>query len=143
MESVRFVRPGAGPSGPVGAAPDGQAKAICDDVRDNVLGADAKAFGAELGRMMAFRAQQDRAAEQRAQQAATAKLAEIAGKLRTHAAQAGDPRLRTALNASAGNLDRLGADTGALTGLDSLDAVSKTTGKFAAALGDVADYCSG
>jgi hypothetical protein len=132
----------AGPSVAAGVSPDPKAQVICDDLHNNVLDGDAKAFGAELGRMIASRAQKDRAGEDRAQQAATAKLGEIAGKLRTHAAQASDPRLAGALNTSAANLDKLGADAGTFAGLSSLDAVSQTTSKFAAALSDVVDYCA-
>jgi hypothetical protein len=135
--SAEFVRPSA----PAGASPDPKAQAICDDLRGNVLDADAKAFGTALGRLMAARTQGDRTAEGQAQQAATAKLSQIAGKLRTHAAEATDPRLRHALTASATNLDKLGTDAGTLANLDSMDAVSKTTGRFAAALGDAAEYC--
>jgi hypothetical protein len=123
-------------------SPDPKSQVICDDLHNNVLDDDAKAFGTELGRMIAARAQKDKAGEGLAQQAATAKLGEIAGKLRTHAGEATDSRLRSALNASAANLDKLGADTGTFAGLDSLDAVSQTTAKFAAALGDAADYCA-
>jgi hypothetical protein len=134
---AKFVKP----SVVAGVSPDPRAQAICDDVRGNVLNADAKAFGAELGRMMAARVQKDRAGEDRAYQAATAKLGQIAGKLRTHAAEATDPRFRQALNASATNLDKLGTDAQTLANLDSLDAVSKTTASFAGALGDAAEYC--
>jgi hypothetical protein len=125
-----------------GVSPDPKAQVICDDLHNNVLDEDAKAFGTELGRMIASRAQKDRAGEGRAQQAAAAKLGEIAGKLRTHAAQATDPRLAGALNTSAANLDKLGSDAGTFAELNSLDAVSQTTSKFAAALSDVADYCA-
>jgi hypothetical protein len=135
--SAEFVKP----SVPAGASPDPKAQAICDDLRGTVLNTDAKAFGTGLGRLMAARAQGDRVAEGQAQQATTAKLTEIAGKLRTHAAEATDPRLRYALNSSAANLDKMGTDVSTLANLDSLDAVSKTTGRFAAALGDAAEYC--
>ena len=60
----------------------------------------------------------------------------------SHAAAATDPRLATSLTASAANLDKLGSDPATFAGLSSLDTVSQTTGKFATALSDVADYCS-
>jgi hypothetical protein len=75
-------------------------------------------------------------------QAAAAKLGEIAGKLRTRAGEATDPRFASALNASAGNLEKLGSDAGAFAGLISMDAVGQITAKFATGLGDVADYCA-
>jgi hypothetical protein len=132
----------ARPSAVASASPDAGAKAVCDDLRGTILDTDAKAFGAELGRMIAARGRGDRVGDSRAQQAATAKLGEIAGKLRTHAAAATNPRLANALTTSAANLDRLGSDPATFAGLTSLDAVSQTTGKFATALSDVADYCS-
>ncbi|GAA1795780.1 hypothetical protein HC028_18605 [Planosporangium flavigriseum] len=135
--AAKFVQP----SLPAATSPDSKAQAICTDLRANVFDADATAFGAELGRLMAARTQQDPAGEERSRQAATAKLGEIAAKLRTHAGEAADPRFRRALNASAVNLEKMGNDPGTLAKLDSLDAVSKTTGRFAAALGDAAEYC--
>ncbi|GII22814.1 hypothetical protein [Planosporangium mesophilum] len=141
-EAVPSASASARPSAVAGASPDASAQAVCDDLRSTILDTDAKAFGTELGRMIAARGQGDRAGESRAQQAAGAKLGEIAGKLRTHAAAATDPRLANALTTSAANLDRLGSDPATFAGLTSLDAVSQTTGKFATALSDVADYCS-
>jgi hypothetical protein len=135
--TARFVEPSVA----AGASPDPKAKAVCDDVRGSVLDGDAKAFGTALGKMMAAGVQHDQAGQDRARQAATAKLGQIAGKLRSHAAEATDPRLRSVLAASAANMDKLGADTAALRSLDSLDTVSKTTSRFATALGDVAEYC--
>ncbi|MDT4986397.1 MAG: hypothetical protein QOI74_491, partial [Micromonosporaceae bacterium] len=67
---------------------------------------------------------------------------EIAGKLRTHAAEATDPPLKSALTASASNLERIAADTDGLSKLNSLDAVGQTTASFATALSEIADYCS-
>jgi hypothetical protein len=140
------ARPGATPSAQPGvvvsASLDPRAKVVCEDLRGNILDTDAKAFGAELGRMIAARGQADRAGQSRAQQAATAKLGEIAGKLRTNAAGATDPRLTNALNTSAANLDKLGSDAATFAALNSLDAVGQTTAKFARALGDIAEYCS-
>lgn len=121
---------------------DPKAQEICDDLHRNILDVDAKAFGAELGKMIAARAQGDKAEETRAQQAAVAKLNEIAGKLRTHAGEATDPRLKEALNTSASNLEKLATDTDSLSKLNSLSQVSQTTQRFATALSDITDYCS-
>jgi hypothetical protein len=131
-------------SASTGASPsrDPKAQAICDDLHRNVLDVDAKAFGAELGKMIAARAQGNKTEAARAQQAAVTKLNEIAGKLRKHADGATDPRLRSALSASAANLEKLAADTDQLSRLDSLEAVGQTTQKFAAALSDVVEYCN-
>jgi hypothetical protein len=131
------------PSASPSASPsrDPKAQEICDDLHRNILDVDAKAFGTELGKMIAARAQGNKAEETRAQQAAVAKLNGIAGKLRTHAGEATDPRLKDALNASASNLEKLAADTGNLSKLNSLDQVGQTTQKFATALGDITDYC--
>jgi hypothetical protein len=141
----------AGPSGapslPAGAAPsspsrDPMARAICDDLQRNVLDGDAKAFGAELGKMITARGQGNKAEEGRAQQAAVAKLGEIAGKLRRHAGEATEPRLKGALTASAANLEKMAAHTGDFASLNSLETIGQTTQKFAASLSDIADYCS-
>jgi hypothetical protein len=132
--------PSATPS--ASASRDPKADEICDDLHRNVLDVDAKAFGAELGKMIAARAQGNQAEQARAQQAAVSKLGEIAGKLRTHAGEATDPRLKDALNTSAANLEKLAADTDNLSKLNSLDQVSQTTQKFATALSAIADYCA-
>jgi hypothetical protein len=121
---------------------DPRAAAICDDLHRNVLDVDAKAFGTELGKMISARTQGNKAEETRAQQAAVAKLTEIAGKLRTHANEATDPQLKSALTASASNLEQIAADTDGLSKLNSLDAVGQTTARFATALSEIADYCS-
>jgi hypothetical protein len=133
--------PSAAPSVETSPSRDPAASAICDDLHQHVLDVDTKAFGAELGRMVAARTQSDKAEETRAQQAATAKLNEIAGKLRAHVNEATQARLKNALSASASNLESLAGDAG-LARLNSLDAVGETTRKFATALGDIADYCS-
>ncbi len=132
------------PSASPSASPsrDPKAQGICDDLHSNVLDVDAKAFGTELGKMIAARAQGNKTEETQSQQAAVAKLGEIAGKLRTHAGEATDPRLKNALNTSADNLEKLSADTDSLSKLNSLDQVGQTTQKFATALSDIADYCS-
>jgi hypothetical protein len=125
------------------SSPDPRAQAICDDLRTNVLDVDAKSFGTELGKMIAARTQGNKPEEARAQQAAVAKLNEIAGKLRTEAGQATDQRLANALTTSAVNIEKLAADTDSLSRLNSVDQVGQTTGKFATALSDIADYCGG
>jgi hypothetical protein len=132
------------PSASPSASPsrDPKAQEICDDLHRNILDVDAKAFGTELGKMIAARARGNKTEETQSQQDAVAKLNEIAGKLRTHAGEATDPRLKGALNASAGNLEKLAGDTDNLSKLNSLDQVGQTTQKFAAALSDIADYCS-
>jgi hypothetical protein len=143
-------RPSGSPSAVTGTATstaaspsrDPKAAAICDDLRRNVLDVDAKAFGTELGKMITARTQGNKTEEARAQQAAVSKLNEIAGKLRTHAGEATDPRLTNALTASASNLEKLAADTDSMSRLNSLDQVGQTTQKFATALSDIADYCS-
>ncbi|MGC9671458.1 hypothetical protein ACNTMW_33565 [Planosporangium sp. 12N6] len=136
------VRGAGPPASAAPASPDPQATAVCADLRGTVLDTDAKAFGAELGRLVAARSQGDRAGESQAQQAATATLTRIADRLRTHATGATDPRLTGALDTSAANLDRLGADPATFAGLTSLETVSQTTARFTAALGEVTDYCS-
>jgi hypothetical protein len=140
------TRSSATPSATASAAAspsrDPQAQAICDDLRRNILDTDAKAFGTELGKMVAARGSGNRADEARAQKAASAKLDEIAGRLRRHAGEATDPQLKTALTTSADNLAKLAADTGALSSLNSLESVSQATRKFATALSAITDYCS-
>jgi hypothetical protein len=129
-------------SSAAGPSRDPQADAICADLHQNILDVDAKAFGTALGKMIAARGAGDKAEETRDQHAAVAKLNEIAGKLRTHAGEATDPRLRDALTASASNLDALAADTDGLSKVTSLDQVGDTTKRFASALSEIADYCS-
>src|SRR5690348_18491035 len=51
--ATRSVSPSADPS----------AQAICADLKDNILNTDAKAFGAELGKMVSARASGDKAAQ--------------------------------------------------------------------------------
>ncbi len=132
------------PSASPSASPsrDPKAQEICDDLHRDILDVDAKAFGTELGKMIAARAQGNKTEETQSQQAAVAKLGEIAGKLRAHAGEATDPRLKDALNTSADNLEKLSADTDSLSKLNSLDQVGQTTQKFATALSDIADYCA-
>lgn len=142
VPAAHRAAPAARPSTAVNLKPDPKARAVCDDLRNGVLDVDTKAFGTELGRIIAARTQSDRAGESRATQAAAAKLGEIAGKLRTRAGEATDPRFASALNGSAGNLEKLGSDAGAFAGLISMDAVGQITAKFATGLGDVADYCA-
>ena len=125
-----------------GGSTDPKAQAICDDLRQNILNTDATAFGTELGKMINARAQGNTAEETRAQAAAVAKLKEISAKLRAHADQATSPRLKTALTTSADNLEKVAADTGNFSNLNSLDSISQTTQKFTTALADIADYCT-
>lgn len=138
--------PAAGTAAPAGSAKpsaDPSAEAICADLKNTVLDADAKAFGAELGKMVAYRAQGKTQQQEQARAAAQAKLREIAGKLRTHANSATDPALRQALTNSAGNIDRLAADSSYLTNVTSMESVSSATQKFVESMSDVAKYCTG
>src|SRR5436309_3511785 len=121
---------------------DPSVQAICTDLKDNILNTDAKAFGAELGKLVTARASGDKAAQTQAQQNAVAKLHEISGKLRKHADEATDPQLKTALTDSATSLDQLAADTSNFEQINSLDAVSQTTQKFVTALNEVTKFCA-
>jgi hypothetical protein len=138
--------PASSPSATASAQPspaiDPKAAAICDDLRNNVLDVDAKAFGAELGKMIVARSQGNKAEEAKSQQAAIDRLHTISGKLRAHAGEATDPKLKTALTTSADNLDQIAADTSNFTSLDSLDKVGQTTQKYASATGDIGEYCA-
>src|SRR5690242_4895472 len=121
---------------------DPSAQAICDDLQKNVLDTDAKEFGADLGKMISARASGDKNAQAQWQQAAVTKLHDISAKLRKDAAMATDPKLKAALNDSADNLDKLASDTSNFDNLNSLDAVSQTTQKFAQSLNEVTAFCS-
>jgi hypothetical protein len=121
---------------------DPSAKTICDDLQRNILDTDTKAFGAELGKMFAARASGDKTAEAKAQQAAIAKLHEIAAKLRRHAGTATDPKLASALNTAATNLDALAADTQNFTKINSLEAVSQTTQRFVESFTEITKFCA-
>ena len=123
-------------------SPDPSASAICADLRNNVLDTDAKEFGTDLGNMIAARAKGDTAAANTAQQAAVTKLHQISAKLRSQADMATNPDLKSALNQSADNLDKLANDTDNFSKVDSLPAVSQTTQKFAEALGTITKFCS-
>ena len=92
--------------------------------------------------MIIARSQGNKAEEARSQQAAIDKLKSIAVKLRGHAGEATEPKLKAALTASADNLDRVAADPANFTSLDSLDKVSQTNEKYATATADIADYCA-
>jgi len=133
---------GSAPSATTSGPTDPKAQAICDDLRQNILNTDATVFGTELGKMINARARGNKAEETRAQAAAVAKLKEISAKLRANADQATSPRLKTALTTSADNLEKVAADTGNFSNLNSLDSVSQTTQKFSTALADIADYCT-
>jgi hypothetical protein len=134
--------PSAGPTASPSPAIDPKAAAICDDLRNNVLDVDAKAFGAELGKMIVARTQGKPEDAAKSQQAAVDKLHTISGKLRARAGEASDPKLKTALTSSADNLDQLAADSGNFTSLDSLDKVGQTTQRYAAATGSIGEYCA-
>jgi len=134
--STTAARPSATPS------VDASGQAICDDLQKTILDTDVTAFGAELGKMMAARLQGDKAGESTAQTAAVAKLTEIVGKLRRHAGTATDPKLKSALNESADNVEKLAADTSNFSNIKSLDQVSETTQKFATSLDAIAQYCA-
>lgn len=121
---------------------DPSAEAVCADLKNTVLDDDAKAFGAELGRMVAYRAQGKTQQQEQARAAAAAKLREIAGKLRAHATSTTDTALRDALTKSADNLDRLAGDASYLSGVTSLASVSSATQRFVESMSDVARYCA-
>jgi hypothetical protein len=129
-------------SGSASPASDPSAQAICADLQANILDTDAKEFGADLGKMIAARASGDKTAQAQWQQAAVTKLHDISAKLRKDAGMATDPKLKTALNDSADNLDKLASDTSNFENLNSLDAVSQTTQKFAQSLNEVTAFCS-
>jgi hypothetical protein len=136
--------PSSSPSVTVSPTPsvDPSAKTICDDITKNILDTDAKALGVQLGKLVAARAQGDKAAQQAAQQQAAAKLHEIAGKVRTHASEASDPQLKDALSKASENLDRLANDTAFFDQITSLDMVGDATKKFTQAVNDVVQYCN-
>lgn len=121
---------------------DPSAKAICDDITKTVMDSDAKALGTQLGKLAVAKAQNDKSAQQAAQQAAAAKLHEVASKLRTHASEATDPQLKDALSKAAENLDRLANDTAFFDQITSLDMVGDATKKFTEAVAAVVQYCN-
>ena len=121
---------------------DPSAQAICDDLQNNVLDTDAKEFGSDLGKMIAAKASGDKAAQTQWQQAAVTKLHDISARLRKDAETATNPKLKQALNDSADNVDKLASDTSNFENLNSLDAVSQTTQRFAQSLNEVSAFCS-
>jgi hypothetical protein len=121
---------------------DPSAQAICDDLQRNILDTDAKAFGAELGKMIVARASGDTANQAKSQQAAIAKLREIETKLRADATKATDPRLKSALNDAADNLEKLAADTDSFNKINSLDTVSQTTKRFVESFNEIGKFCA-
>lgn len=149
--SSASASPAAGAGGqasaPVAALADPNARAICDDLARTVLDADARAFGAELGRIVTVLEKGDKAtaadrtALAKAREAAAGKLREVAAKLRKHAGTASDPVLRTALTESADNLEQLAADPATFEGLTSLALASAVTGRFITALEMLTRYC--
>jgi hypothetical protein len=133
------ISPSWSPSSPL---VDPSAQAICEDLQRNILDTDAKAFGAELGKMVAARISGNVAAQDAAQQAAIAKLKEIATKVRASAASATDPRLKNALTETADNLEKLAADTGSFTSITSLDQVGQATKRFVESFNEIGKYCA-
>jgi hypothetical protein len=126
------------------AAPstDPSAAVICADLKNKILDTDVRAFGAELGKMIAARAQGDKTAQAAAQQAAVDKLKEISGKLRADAAMASDPKLKDALTTSADNVDKLAADPSTFANITSIDQVGQLTQRFAQSLDEINKYCA-
>jgi hypothetical protein len=92
--------------------------------------------------MIVARSQNNKADADKSQQAAIDKLHGISAKLRGHAGEATDSRLKAALTGSADNLDQVAADTNNFTSLDGLDKVGQTTQKYASATGSISEYCA-
>jgi hypothetical protein len=97
-------------------SPSGNTAEVCRTINEAVAG-DLTAFGADLGTFAGHLSGKNTDAAGKARSAALGRLTGLAGKVRTAGQQATAPRLGTAADATARNLETLAADPALLAGV--------------------------
>lgn len=138
--AVAAPTPTAAPSSPdPGTAAD--THRVCDAINQAVA-QGASAFGTDLGSMVGHLAGNNRAAAETAKQSALHRLSALAATVRSAAAPAVDPVVRAAAENTAGNLDRVAADPGLLTGVKTVMDMSPVLGRITSAADPLTNVCA-
>jgi hypothetical protein len=129
---------------PASAAPNylANTKLVCGEV-EKIFDADLQSFGAQMGKMIAYKEAKQTADAEKAEKAAAANLKAISAKIRKETASAENPELKTAGDASADKFASSATDAKFFDGIKTTKDLDKTIeSKMTEWLSPVAGYCA-
>jgi hypothetical protein len=114
---------------------------VCAAINEAVA-KGAAGFGTDLGAMVGHLAGNNPTAAQAARDSAMRRLAGLAATVRTAAAPALSPAVRTAAESTASNLDRIVADPGLLVSVKTLVDMSPVIGRITSSADPLTNVCA-
>jgi hypothetical protein len=130
----------APPPSPTSNAYTSNTHEVCTAI-NQLLADGAARFGTDVGTMVGHLAGSNPADADKYRASALAGLKDLAGKVRAAGASAADPRLVTAVNTVADNLDRLAADPTLLDGVRSKADIAVANQKVTSAASPLVGIC--